>query len=483
MRLSKPQMGTHSSITREVDEGPAGPRIAAFFDLDRTIIAGFSALAFWVRWTAAGRLAPAGLARAALATLRFGLGRTDFSSFVADSASLLGGVSEEEWARLGDSIFAGWLSGDVFPEARALVRSHLKRGHTVAVVSSATRYQVAPVAADLGIAHVMCTELETRDGRFTGRAVRPTCYGEGKARAAKAFARTHRIDLDESYFYTDSDTDISLLNLVGRPRPINPNRRLAGIAAKRGWPVRSFSSRGTPSVADVARTFLALASLAPSLAIGAPLAALDGQWRSAINFASTMWGELGTALAGLNLQVHGEQNLWAERPAVFVFNHQSAIEVLLLCKLLRRDFIGIGKEEIRDYPLLGRAFALAGTVFIDRFDAGKALDALRPAVDALHSGLSIAIAPEGTRSPTPRLGRFKKGAFHLAMQAGVPVVPIVFRNTLDALPKHGAIVRPAVIEVVVHPPISTARWTRETLDSEIAAVRDAFIATLEGPAA
>jgi len=235
-------------------------------------------------------------------------------------------------------------------------------------------------------------------------------------------------------------------------------------------------------MADVARTSLALASLAPSLAIGAPLAALDGHWRGAINFASTMWGELGTALAGLDLQVEGEQHLWAKRPAVFIFNHQSAIEVLLLCKLLRRDFIGIGKEEIRNYPLFGRAFALAGTVFIDRFDPGKAVEALRPAIEALRSGLSIAIAPEGTRSPSPRLGRFKKGAFYIAMQAQVPVVPIVFRNTSDALPKHGAVIRPTVIEVVVHPPIPTTRWTRETLDREIAAIHDLFTRTLDGRA-
>jgi putative phosphoserine phosphatase/1-acylglycerol-3-phosphate O-acyltransferase len=476
-------MGAHSSITRDVDEGPIGPRIGAFFDLDRTLVAGFSALAFWARWTAAGRVSAGGLARAAFATMRFGLGRTDFSSFVADSASLLTGVSEEEWASLGHSLFSGWLAGDVYPEARALVQAHRRRGHTVAVVTSATRYQATPVAADLGIEHIMCTELQVRDGRFTGAAVRPTCYGEGKARAAKTFAAQRRISLDDSYFYTDSDTDIALLNLVGRPRPINPNRRLAAIAAKRGWPVRSFSSRGRPSLTDVARTSLALASLAPSLAIGAPLAALDGQWRSAINFASTMWGELGTAIAGLNLQVEGEQHLWAKRPAVFVFNHQSAIEVLLLCKLLRRDFIGIGKEEIRSYPLLGRAFALAGTVFIDRFDPGKAVEALRPAIEALRSGLSIAIAPEGTRSPTPRLGRFKKGAFYLAMQAQVPIVPIVFRNTSDALPKHGAVIRPAVIEVVVHPPISTTRWTRENLEREIARVHDLFVATLDGSGA
>jgi putative phosphoserine phosphatase/1-acylglycerol-3-phosphate O-acyltransferase len=93
--------------------------------------------------------------------------------------------------------------------------------------------------------------------------------------------------------------------------------------------------------------------------------------------------------------------------------------------------------------------------------------------------LSIAIAPEGTRSATPRLGRFKKGAFHLAMAARVPLVPIVFRNALDALPKHAVVVRPATIEVVVHAPISTAGWTVDTLDERVAEVHKLFSDTLD----
>ena len=83
--------------------------------------------------------------------------------------------------------------------------------------------------------------------------------------------------------------------------------------------------------------------------------------------------------------------------------------------------------------------AAGGLIFVDRFNHEQAVKALEPAVEALRRGLSIVIAPEGTRSPTPRLGKFKKGAFHLAMAAKVPIVPIVFRNTLDVLPKHGIV--------------------------------------------
>jgi putative phosphoserine phosphatase/1-acylglycerol-3-phosphate O-acyltransferase len=135
---------------------------------------------------------------------------------------------------------------------------------------------------------------------------------------------------------------------------------------------------------------------------------------------------------------------------------------------------------MRRHPLFGPFMALAGTDFIDRSDRMKAIEALRPAVEALRSGLSIAIAPEGTRMPTPRLGRFKKGAFHIAMAAGVPLVPIVIRNALDALPKHGVIVRPTTIEVVVHPPIATTGWTYPDLAAHVAAVERLYAETLAG---
>src|SRR5262249_57054721 len=115
-----------------------------------------------------------------------------------------------------------------------------------------------------------------------------------------------------------------------------------------------------------------------------------------------------------------------------------------------RDSAGGAKRGARPTPLFGPVFALAGVVFIARLDRHKAIEALRPAIATLREGTSFVIAPEGTRSATPRPGPFKKGAFHLAMGARVPIVPILFKNALDALPKHGLVIRPATVEVVVH---------------------------------
>src|SRR4029453_13947682 len=149
-----------------------------------------------------------------------------------------------------------------------------------------------------------------------------------------------------------------------------------------------------------------------------------------------------------------------------------------VARLLRRDFTGVGKQEIRRHPLFGPAFAFAGVVFIDRSDTKKAIGGVGPAGRALRGGRSLAIAPEGTRSRTGQLGRFKKGAFHIAMQAGVPIVPIVFRNALDVLPRGAIVLRPAPVQAVVLPPVETNDWTSETLKGEIEAIRQRYLDVL-----
>jgi putative phosphoserine phosphatase/1-acylglycerol-3-phosphate O-acyltransferase len=473
-------MAVHERLTREIRRGPKGPKVGAFFDLDQTLLAGFSASAFIQRRLLSGRMSPRELVESGLGALSFGLGRTGFSGFMATFTAAYRGMAESVLEELGEEVFERQLAAQIYPESRALVKAHQDMGHTLAVVSSATPYQVAPFARDLDIPHVLCTRLEVENGIFTGGVVHPTCYGEGKAIAVRELAAGHDLDLDESYFYSDSNEDLPLLEEVGRPRPLNPNRRLAQIAKERGWPVRSFRSRGTPSAGDLARTGLVYASLLPSLWAGVAAGIINRSRREAINMVASMWGDLATSLAGIDVRVEGEEHLWSQRPAVFIFNHQSGIDALLMIKLLRRDMTGVGKQEVRWNPVFGPLFAAAGMVFIDRGDTARAIEALAPAVEALREGRSLAIAPEGTRSLTPRLGRFKKGAFHIAMQAGVPIVPVVFRNALDALPKHGVVVRPATIEAVVLPPVETRDWVRENLEAEIEAIRQRYLEVLEG---
>lgn len=472
-------MALHARLTKEIRNGPLGSKVGAFFDLDQTLLAGFSATAFLRERIAAGGVSPRELADTFYGTLAFGLGRTGFSGFLAATTAAYRGLEESVLEAIGEETFVKHLARQIYPESRALVEAHRAVGHTVAIVSAATRYQVEPLARDLGIEHVLCTRLEVENGRFTGGIVRPTCYGEGKLVAARELALREGIDLEQSYFYTDSVEDLPLLEAVGRPRPTNPDRRLAQIAKERLWPVRRFRSRGRPSMGDVVRTGLTWASVAPSLWAGAAAGLTTGSFREAMNVAGAIWGDLATSLAGIDLRVEGEANLWSHRPAVFIFNHQSALDPVLMLKLVRRDMTVVGKLALRRHPLFGPLFAAAGVVFIDRSDTKAAIEALAPAVKALRQGRSLVIAPEGTRSPTPRLGRFKKGAFHVAMQACVPIVPVVFRNAFDAFPKDATIVRPATIEAVVLPPIPTDDWTLTDLDERIDAIRRRYLEILQ----
>jgi putative phosphoserine phosphatase/1-acylglycerol-3-phosphate O-acyltransferase len=472
-------MALHADLTRDIREAPPGPKVGAFFDVDQTLLAGFSATSFWQERLLSGRMSPREMGEGLLGALSFALGRTGFSGFLATSTAAYRGLAESVLEELGEEVFRKHLARSIYPESRALVETHKSCGHTIAIVSAATRYQVEPLARELGIEHVLCTRLEVERGVFTGRVVHPTCYGEGKAHYAREFAAARGVDLDESFFYTDSGYDLPLLEAVGNPRPLNPDATLAGIAKDRGWPVQRFTSRGRPSLAQVARTALSYASLVPSVAAGLGVTLLNRSRRDGVNLAISTWADLALALGQIDLRVEGEEHLWSQRPAIFLFNHQSNIDPVLVAKLLRRDFTGVGKQEIKRNPIFGPAFAFAGVVFIDRADTAKAIEALKPAVEALQQGRSLAIAPEGTRSRTPHLGPFKKGAFHLAMQAGVPVVPIVFRNALDVLPRGAMILRPATVETVVLPPIDTRAWRRETLDAHVEEVRRRFLEVLE----
>ncbi len=471
-------MQNHTHLTREIDESPAGPEVAALFDLDRTLIEGFSALTFMREGIRSGLFGAAQLFDLGMAATSFQLGTASFSAFMSGTSRSLQGLTAANFKAFGEKIFDENLAARIYPEARVLVDAHRRRGHTLAVVSSATSFQVEPVARSMGIPNIMATQLEVRDGRFTGAYIAPACWGEGKAAAGRQLAKEHGCDLSQSWFYTDSEEDLPLLDIVGQPRPTNPNGRLQRIAARRGWPSLSFARRSMPTLEEALRTALAFASLAPSLLLSLPAWWATGEWQRALNLTTSTFGDLATALAGIEVRVEGEEYLWSRRPAVFIFNHQSGLDVLLVAKLLRRDFVGIGKVELQANPLLGPILRLAGTVFIDRYDRSRAIDALRPAIDALRSGLSLAIAPEGTRSATPDVGPFKKGAFVMAMQAGVPIVPIVLRNTLDALPRHWMVVRPATIDVRVLPPIETTGWTYDSLEDHITEVRQVYIDTL-----
>ena len=473
-------MTSFADIVADVERAPAGSEVAAFFDFDGTVISGYSVRYFLQEQLRRGKLGARDFSDLVSALTSFGLGRLGFSKLMSLSAQVIKGVSEDSYLELGEALYRQHISKLVYPESKALIEAHLAKKHTVVLVSSATRYQVEAAAKDLGFQHVLYSELEVEDGAFTGEIIYPVCYGEGKVTAAKKLAKHISIDFEQSFFYSDSDEDIPLFEAVGNPRPLNPNSGLMTVAEGRGWPVRRFRAPGPPKVADYLKSAAATFSLVPSFMAGLSIRALTGSKQESLNYSMALFGDTAAALIGLDLKVRGEEHLWSHRPAVFIFNHQSQADTVILPKLLRRDFASVGKKEIKEeHPLLGRIFEYWGTVLIDRADSAEAIKSVQALVDVLNlEGRSVALAPEGTRSASRELGAFKKGAFHLAMQAKVPIVPIVIHNAGDVQPKGEWIFRPAIVEVDVLPPIDTSKWKPETINKHVADVRQLFLGTL-----
>ena len=470
---------TLESLLASIEQSPDGPHVCAFFDFDGTIISGFSAIAYLRQQLTRGDFSLAELGKMAAAMTRFGLGDMGFSAMMAATMQFMRDTPEQDFVEFSELMYRKQIARAIYPESRTLIEAHQAKGHTVAIVSSATPYQVRPAATDLNIEEIRCTELEVENGVFTGRVVQPTCFGPGKVVAAQSIADNVGGTLATSFFYTDSTDDIELLESVGHPVALNPNSRLKEIAEQRDWPKAAFSSRGRASLTRWARSIAATGSLATSFVAALPILALTGSRRKMQNFSYALFAETASALIGLDLNVRGEEHVWAQRPAVFIFNHQSKADVVIILQLLRKDLAGVGKKEIRNMPIIGQVMQLGGAVLIDRQNAKNAIAVMQPLVDVMREeGKSVVMAPEGTRTLTPKLNPFKKGAFHLAMQAGVPIVPIVIHNSIDVAPKGDFVFRPATVEVDVLPPVDTSAWRKETIDEHVKEVREMFLVAL-----
>ena len=467
---------SEEQLIADAGAGPRGPGVGAFFDFDGTLIDGYSLSAFARHHLRSLHISPADLGRMLLTGIRGVTTEEDFERFTLLSMHAWAGRSEDELAELGERLFVQGISGSLYPEGWRLVEAHQRAGHTVVLASSATRFQVEPAARAMGVRHILVSPTEIVNGIATGRSGGPLLWRTGKAAAVRAFAAAHDIDLRESYAYSNGDEDMPFLQTVGRPRAVNPGRRLAEAARHYGWPVARFRSR-RPGPADIARTGAGLAGMFGGFALGVTLGALTGSRREAVDLGTTLAGELGSVLAGVRLEVRGAEHLLT-RPAVFLFNHQSQLDVLILAKLLHGGFTGVAKKELANSPGFGLVFRLADVAFVDRHDTAAAVKALQPAVQKLRDGISLVIAPEGTRSASPALGPFKKGAFHVAMQAGVPIVPIVIRNSGELMWRGATTIHAGTVQVVVLPPVDTAGWEAGKLDEHVQQVRGEYLATL-----
>lgn len=201
--------------------------------------------------------------------------------------------------------------------------------------------------------------------------------------------------------------------------------------------------------------------------------------RRGLNFFRSTWPQLLLATNGIRYRVIGTENLTARRPAVFLYNHRNGVDPFIAAALLRDNWIKIAKKELANDPIIGTLLKLNDGVFIDRDDPAAAVQTLHEVEERAKDGLSILIAPEGTsRDSDAGVGPFKKGAFRIAMAAGIPIVPIVIRNAEIIAAKNSLKITPGTVDVAVLAPIPVDDWTLETLPDRIAGVRQLYLDTL-----
>jgi HAD-superfamily subfamily IB hydrolase, TIGR01490 len=217
-------------------------RSAAFFDLDKTIIAKSSALAFGRPFYKDGLISRREMVKAAYAQLVYRIGGADEQQMarIRDHlANLCRGWRVDQVQQIVNETLHELISPYIYAEAAALIEEHRSAGRDVVVVSSSGEEMVRPIAEQLGIADVIATRMVVEDGRYTGE-VAYYAAGPTKAEAARKLAADRGYDLSECYAYSDSVSDIPLLEAVGHPTAVNPDRALRRIAAERGWPVLEF---------------------------------------------------------------------------------------------------------------------------------------------------------------------------------------------------------------------------------------------------
>ncbi|MEH6517622.1 MAG: HAD-IB family hydrolase [Halioglobus sp.] len=432
----------------------------AFFDLDGTLIAGYSIIAMALetarKGAKRGKLKESASLIKEVLRHKAGGNGGNYHRLVRRLSHALAGMSEDSLSDIGYQAYQNSLAKNLYREAIALVEAHREAGHHLAIVTSASRYQAAPIARVLGIDEICCTQLEVIDGRFSGKVVAPMCYGEGKTLAARRVTKRLRTKLEHCWFYSDSSADLPLLREVGHAVAVNPSSRLAAQATSRDWPQLFFETRGLPSVESILRTGLTAQTLAATALLGAVGNRLGMANDKNANMLTRVLGDVGSSVAGLDFEIEGLENLNRKEPAIFIFNHQSLLDAFVLAHLLREDVVAFCKKEVADTPLLGPLMRQVETIFVDRDEKNQSA-VLQQALEVLASGRSLVIAPEGTRSTLGNVQAFKHGAFFLAKKARVPIVPIVLHNVKDALPKGGLIIRPATIRVTVLPPMQASQ--------------------------
>jgi len=168
------------------------------------------------------------------------------------------------------------------------------------------------------------------------------------------------------------------------------------------------------------------------------------------------WARTALFLAGVTVEVRGEEKVPRDKPVIFMCNHQGNFDILALFRAIPVKFAWIAKEELFHIPVFGHSMARAGYIPLDRSDGRRALKSMDSAAARIREGANVVIFPEGTRTPDGALLPFKRGGFLVACRAGVPIVPVTINGSMQVNPRNRLELYPGTVRISFGEPIATA---------------------------
>ena len=393
-----------------------GPSAAAIFDLDRTLLSGASGSVYSGAMREVGVLPPSTNPAEGMVFGLFNLIGENWPTMMVtkQAARAAKGWKREDVQRAAE-LAAGELSRRVLPYAAAKLEEHRAEGLSLILATTTPYDLVKPLADALGFDHVVATRYAHDGTTYTGAIDGEFVWNKGKSRAVEARCKELGLDLAASHAYSDSYYDVPLLSIVGHPHAVNPDPRLAAIAAFRRWNILWFDvPPGVPKALGYEPQTALLKVVRPEMF---PYA---------------------------RFRFYGLKHLPTEGPAIIVANHRSyfdPVAIGLTMAKVGRPVRFLGKKEVFDAPVVGDVARAMGGIRVDR---GTGSDApIQAAEDALRAGELVALMPQGT---IPRGEAFfdpvlrgRWGAMRLAHATGVPIIPIGLWGTERVWPRSSKV--------------------------------------------
>lgn len=198
-----------------------------------------------------------------------------------------------------------------------------------------------------------------------------------------------------------------------------------------------------------------------------------------IHKVAKIWAKMLLLLTNIKVRVVGTENILLGKPQIFMANHQSDFDILIVLAHIPGQFRWLVKKELFHIPIFGAAMKTAGYIEIDRQDHELAMASLDKAARKIREGNSVMSFPEGTRSKEGTIKPFKQGMFHLAIKSGVPIVPISIVGAKEIMPKRSLHIKPGQVTLVIDKPIDVSGYEIENRNELIEKVRNVIVGNCE----